>query len=100
MDVFSLDRRLLAQYGALPRSFTRIRSSELQQKVDALYGGRRFWPEPLIQLNPHYEDGGSIQRLIGAHGLAPECARFFFDPRPKAGEADLSLKLRRHQEQA
>jgi|SRR5258707_791935 hypothetical protein len=69
MDVFSLDDHLLAQYTGFARSFTRIRATEIQNKVDALYAGRRFWPEPLIQLNPHYEGGGSIEALVGPKGL-------------------------------
>jgi hypothetical protein len=81
MDVFALDDHLLAQYTGFARSFTRIRAIEIQNKVDALYAGRRFWPEPLIQLNPHDEDGGSIQTLVGHKGLIVDCARIFRDPR-------------------
>ena len=100
MDVFDLDERTLDQYAKFARSFTKIRSSEIQDKVDRLYQERRFWPEPLIQLNPHYESGGSIQDLVGEGGLAPECAQIFRDPRPGPNDADHSLKLRRHQAQA
>lgn len=100
MDVFSLNGDLLDQYKKFARSFTRIRSSEIQQKVDALYAGQRFWPEPLLQLNPHYEGGGSVQGLVGPKGLIADCAQIFRDPRPKPSDPDKSLKLRRHQEQA
>jgi hypothetical protein len=48
MDVFALDDHLLAQYTGFARSFTRIRSAELQHEVNRLYAGRRFWPEPLL----------------------------------------------------
>ena len=100
MDVFDLDEHLLEQYQGFARSFTRIRSAEIQSKVDQLYAGRRFWPEPLIQLNPHYEDGGSVQSLVGPNGLVEDCANIFRDSRPGAASGDMSLKLRRHQEQA
>jgi len=100
MDVFALDDHLLAQYTGFARSFTRIRAAEIQTKVAALYAGRRFWPEPLIQLNPHYEGGGSVQGLVGPKGLVADCARIFRDPRPAEDDPDKSLKLRRHQEQA
>jgi len=96
MDVFALDERLIEQYRAFARSFTRIRSLELKSKVDALYAARRFWPEPLIQLNPHYEGGKSVQDLVGPGGLAAETAQIFRG----SGSTDPSLKLRRHQEQA
>ncbi len=100
MDVFSLDDWLLGQYMAFARSFVRIRSAQIKERVEREYAGRRFWPEPLIQLNPHFEAGGSIQDLIGAGGLDPDCARIFRDGRAHPDQADRTLKLRRHQEQA
>src|SRR5262245_36947870 len=100
MDVFALDDFLLDRYTSFARSFTRIRSVEIQSKVDALYAGRRFWPEPLLQLNPHYQGGGSIASLIGPQGLDPDCARIFVDARAGERDPDKTLKLRRHQEQA
>ena len=100
MDVFDLDEALLAQYTGFARSFTRIRSTEIQSKVDALYEGKRFWPEPLIQINPHYEDGGTLRSLVGPDGLSEGCVRIFFDPRAKPDASDRSIRLRRHQEQA
>ncbi|MGQ9369605.1 DEAD/DEAH box helicase [Azospirillum sp. ST 5-10] len=100
MDVFALDDWLLGQYMAFARSFVRIRSEELREKVDLEYAGRRFWPEPLIQLNPHFEAGGSIQGLVGSGGLDPDCAKIFRDHRARPDAPDPSLKLRRHQEQA
>lgn len=100
MDVFDLDEKLLGHYTAFARSFTRIRSIELRDKVDALYANRAFWPEPLIQLNPHYEDGGTLSGLVGADGLSDDCAKIFANPRAPADATDRSLRLRRHQEQA
>jgi Lhr-like helicase len=100
MDVFALDEALLAHYIGFARSFTRIRATEIKSKVDTLYAGRRFWPEPLIQLNPHYQGGGSIQNLVGPKGLVADCAQIFRDPRHSPSDSDRSLKLRRHQEQA
>jgi hypothetical protein len=99
MDVFDLDARLIAQYEAFARSFTKIRSTDLSAKVDEFYAARKFWPEPLIQLNPHYAGGKSVAELVGAGGLAAETAAIFRDLRNPGG-ADPSLKLRRHQEQA
>jgi hypothetical protein len=91
MDVFSLNGHLLDQYTRFARSFTRIRSPELQQKVSELYAGRRFWPEPLLQLNPHYDGGGSVQSLVSLKGLIADCAQIFRDPRPDTTDPDKSL---------
>ena len=100
MDVFDLDKDVIGQYKAFARSFTKIRSPELKAKVDALYETKRFWPEPLIQLNPHYAAGGSIQDFIHAGDLEPECAEVFRAQRAAPDATDRTLKLRRHQQQA
>ena len=75
MDAFDLDETVIERYKAFARSFTNIRSPELNAKVEELYATKRFWPEPLIQLNPHYAGGGSIQDFIDAGDLEPECGR-------------------------
>ena len=100
MDVFDLDKDVIGQYKAFARSFTKIRSPELKAKVDALYETKRFWPEPLIQLNPHYAAGGSVQDFIHAGDLEPECAEVFRAPRAAPDATDRTLKLRKHQQQA
>ena len=99
MDVFDLDETIVNQYEAFARSFSRIRSPELKRKVDELYATRKYWPEPLIQLNPHYEGGGSI-RDVETGDLEPECADLFRDDKTKADDPDKTLKLRKHQQQA
>ena len=48
MDVLDLDESVIDRYKAFARSFTDIRSPELNAKVDELYATKRFWPEPLI----------------------------------------------------
>ena len=63
-DVFNLDQHVIDQYKAFSRSFTKIRSPEISRKVDALYDEKRFWPDPLLQINPHYANGGSIPDKI------------------------------------
>lgn len=100
MDVFTLDQFVVDQYKAFSRSFTKIRSPEIISKVDALYDDKRFWPEPLLQINPHYAAGGSIMDFIKGGILEPECADIFRDQRGAADQVDPTLKLRKHQEQA
>ena len=72
----------------------------MNAKVDELYAAKRFWPEPLIQLNPHYAGGGSIQDFIDAGELEPECAEVFRDLSVSGSDRDRTLKLRKHQQQA
>lgn len=100
MDVFNLDQFVIDQYKAFSRSFTKIKSSEISSKVNALYDEKRFWPEPLLQINPHYASGGSIRDFVNEGVLAPECEDVFKDKWGPPDEVDPSLKLRKHQEQA
>jgi hypothetical protein len=55
VDVFNLDRALVADYASFARTFTQIRARDIRDQVDTIYASRRFWPEPLISINPHYE---------------------------------------------
>lgn len=88
MDVFSLRDQLIDDYSRFARSFTTIRADDLQHGIDASYCSGRFWPEPLIQINPRYQQGRSTAELAAAGELIPATARCF--------PIDLYL----HQEQA
>src|SRR3954452_6637043 len=93
MDVFDLDRRLTGDYERFARSFTRIRAPDIRERVEALYASGRFWPEPLVSLNPHFEAGLSVPELAREGVLHPLTADIF---RGDAGP----IRLHRHQEQA
>ena len=77
MDVFDLDRTLVADYASFARSFTQIRAKDIRDQIDEIYATRRFWPEPLITINPHYERGASVEALVADGSLHPEVARVF-----------------------
>ena len=100
MDVFNLDQFVINQYKAFSRSFTKIRSPEIASKVDALYDDKRFWPEPLLQINPHYSSGGSIKDFVAGGMLDAECSNIFKNKWGPNNKGDNTLKLRKHQEQA
>src|SRR4029453_4541256 len=100
MDVFELDRSVVADYEKFSRSFSLIKADDLKRGIDAIYAGRRFWPEPLLQLNPHYAPGGSIGDLVRDGTLDPGCAAYFRDLSGKIPDADPSMRLRIHQREA
>jgi ATP-dependent helicase YprA (DUF1998 family) len=100
MDVFALDRSVVGDYSAFARSFTSVKADDLQRSIDDTYKTGRFWPEPLLQLNPHYKAGGSVLDLVRDGTLDPGCAAYFRDFQSGGGDADRSLKLRRHQREA
>ena len=99
MDVFAFREELVAEYERFSRSFTRIRSEDIRQAVDQAYAGGRFWPSPLIQLNPNFEPGGSIDEFVSKGILDAECARIFRIGKT-AGGSGQDLVLHRHQADA
>ena len=93
MNVFDLDRRLVDDYARFARSFTRIRAPDIRAQVDELYEQGRFWPEPLISLNPHFERDATVAELAAQGVLHARTADIF--------RADGSpIRLYRHQQQA
>ena len=64
MDVFAFREELVAEYERFSRSFTNIRTEDVSREVDAAYAGGRFWPTPLIQLNPNFEPGAYVDDVL------------------------------------
>ena len=77
MDVFAFRDSLINEYEQFSRSFAQIRSDDIKQVVDDAYSGGRYWPAPLIQLNPNFVSGGSIKNLIDDGLLHAECENIF-----------------------
>jgi hypothetical protein len=93
MNVFDLDQALVRDYQRFARSFTQIRADDIRTQVDEIYATGRFWPEPLISINPRFERGPNVQDLVEEAFLCPETARVFrIDGQP--------IELFRHQAQA
>ncbi|MFE8034676.1 DEAD/DEAH box helicase [Thiohalocapsa marina] len=76
-DVFSFRDQLIEEYGAFSRSFTRIAACDILQEVERQYAEGRYWPEPLIQINPNYQRKTSVQQLSEFGDLHPTCAQIF-----------------------
>lgn len=93
MDVFDLDQTLVEDYARFARSFTKIRAADIQTQVEEIYESRRFWPEPLVSINPHFERDVTVTDLVIDGSLHQETGRIFWLP----GEP---FTLFRHQAQA
>src|SRR5439155_1251035 len=93
MDVFDLDRALVDDYERFARSFTQIRAPDILSQVEQIYASDRFWPDPLVSINPRFELGASIDHLARSGTLHDATVRVFsIDGKP--------LSLYRHQAQA
>ncbi|WP_242343612.1 DEAD/DEAH box helicase [Anaeromyxobacter terrae] len=100
MDVFSLRDTVVREYEEFATSFTTIFADDLRNQIDAIYADKRYWPEPLIQINPNYQRVTTVEKLVVAGELQPACADIFrTDPTPEQPRGD-TLKLFKHQEEA
>ncbi len=99
MDVFKFREALVSEYERFSRSFTNIQAEDILQAVDEAYAGGRFWPAPLIQLNPNFVPGGSIDDLVSRGTLDEECA-MVFRIKKKADNFGKQLVLHQHQAEA
>lgn len=95
MNVFELDADLIARYEKFARSFTSIRAEDLRSQIDAVYKGGKFWPEPLIGLNPEFKRGRSVAEL-SRQGVVDRDLETVFS----LGSPRTPISLHLHQEQA
>src|SRR5262245_9981820 len=93
LDVFALRDRVVDEYSQFATSFTTIHAPDVREQVEAIYAEQRYWPEPLIQINPSYKRSTDVRALVAKGVLDPGCADVFrVNGQP--------LALYKHQEQA
>jgi ATP-dependent helicase YprA (DUF1998 family) len=101
VDVFAFRNRLIADYSSYVRSFIRIRDDRINKLVDEELSQGLLWPDPLIQLNPSFERGKTIDELVAEGLLHHECTKIFRrDKEPLLSSPGKAMRLHRHQEQA
>lgn len=98
MDVFELRKRLTEDYADYASSFIEIRDERISSEVHDSLDTGLFWPDALIQINPTFETGGSVDQLIEKGLLHRECSRIF--RKGKTDGAGAPLYLHRHQRDA
>jgi ATP-dependent helicase YprA (DUF1998 family) len=92
-DIFEVRDNLVASFSQFSRSFTRVSAEDIKEVLDLEYQNGRYWPEPLIQVNPHYQTTNSVADLVKEGLLSPLCETLFsMNGNP--------LMLFHHQEQA
>jgi ATP-dependent helicase YprA (DUF1998 family) len=99
MNVFDLRDRLVRDYRAYTQGFVEIADDRIREYAQRALDEGLLWPEPLIQLNPSFEPGASIEVLSDEGVLHDECRNIF---RIKTEETlpGKPLRLHRHQEEA
>jgi len=94
MDVFALRDKVVADYRGYIESFVRIRDERLAGFVNDVFERGDLWPEAILQLNPAYQPGPTLDELATQGVLLPATAQFFRQPGGRP------IRLYHHQHEA
>ena len=97
-NVFNFRDELIEEYGSFSRSFVSIAADDIRNVVEQQYSEGRYWPKPLIQINPNYQRKGTVQELANSGVLHPLCGDIFRTGKTE-GKSD-PLFLYKHQLEA
>ena len=90
-DVFQFRNQLVDRYSNFSRSFVQIAALDIRQEVERQYQDGRYWPEPLVQINPNYQRKGTVQTLAAEGVLHRVCADVFQVGKPEGLPQPLHL---------
>ena len=76
-NVFGFRDQLISEYSSFSRSFSRIAALDIRDEVERQYADGRYWPEPLVQINPNYQRKGTVQQLVVEGILHSACSVLF-----------------------
>ena len=99
-NIFAFRNQLIADYRAYVDSFVQIRDPHIQGFVQQQLDEGALWPDPLIQLNPLFAPGKSVEQLVQEGVLHKTCAQIFRRGKSTEDELGQLLQLHRHQEDA
>ena len=99
MNVFELRERLVSDYASYISSFVEIKDIRIRDYVEESLKAGLLWPDVMIQLNPSFEPGKSIDELVEEGILHQECSKIFRVDKDKNPDGK-SLRLHKHQEDA
>jgi superfamily II DNA/RNA helicase len=77
LDIFQLRDTVIDDYKAYVESFLNTSDPRIAEFIGDELDRGALWREPLIQLNPTYAKGGTINDLIADGTLHPDCRHFF-----------------------
>src|SRR6266851_9103681 len=100
MNIFDFRDQLIGDYASYIKSFIQIRDPQISSFVQQKLQEGVLWPEPLIQLNPLFAHGESIDELVAQGMLHRECARIFRKDKSEHDDRGRPLRLHKHQSDA
>jgi hypothetical protein len=100
MNVFDVRKRLVDDYRQYVQSFVEVADLRIAEDVASHFGKGELWPEPLLQLNPSFEAGRSVDELADEGVLHQSCRSIFRAGKNKENQVGKTMRLHRHQEDA
>lgn len=100
MDVFELRKRLVDDYAAYTRSFIKIADAQILDRVNQALDDGALWPNPLLQLNPTFQVGGTVDDLVTDGTVHKTCAQIFRIDKTTQDLLGRTLVLHQHQTEA
>jgi len=89
MNILEFHKRLINNYKSYINSFLNVKDPRLLQFVATELNNKKLWPDPLVQFNPTFEKGQTIQHLVQTGLLHHELQDIFY-----------GYELYKHQEEA
>jgi ATP-dependent helicase YprA (DUF1998 family) len=99
VDVFALRERVIGDYKKYVRGFVAVKEPGVSAFVESYFNQEKLWPEPLVQLNPSFEPGRSVDQLVRERVLHAECGKIF-RRRDRADTLGDAIRLHQHQDEA
>lgn len=90
-NVFEFRNSVIREYESYSRSFVTIRAADIAGQIDGEYKEGRYWPDPLIQINPGYKRCETVQQLVIQGLLHPECGEIFKLGKSEGQSKDMQL---------
>lgn len=78
-NIFDLHRDILNDYKLYIDSFININDDRIRETVKTEFDSGNLYPEPLVQFNPSFESGGSVEDLVNNGVLIKEFNNIFYD---------------------
>ena len=100
MDIFRYRDDLIGDYSAYVKGFLEVHDPEVEKFITSHLDGGVLWPEPLVQLNPAFVQGSTIDNLVDQKCLHATCREIFRRGKTVEHPLGAPLRLHRHQEKA
>ena len=100
MDIFQYREDLIGDYSAYVKGFLGVQDAEIERFINSRLDGGFLWPEPLVQLNPAFVHGPTIDELVDQKRLHATCREIFRRGKSVENPQGTPLRLHWHQAQA